>query len=351
MTEVKGISKLYGNKYAVKDLSFTADKGKIYGFLGPNGAGKSTTLNIMTACLSASEGTVVVDGLDVYKNSDEYKKQIGFLPEIPPLYPDMTPLESLNFVADAKGLSRTEKDNSVSELLELCMLTNVKDRLIKNLSKGYKQRVGIAEALIGDPKLIILDEPMVGLDPKQLVEMRNLISSLKEERTIILSSHILSEVEEICDSLIIISKGQLVAQGSLEEIASEYIKVNSLMLNIKGDVNKIRMALNDINEITYYEIENCTDNTYNVHIEYPKTDDIREKLFFTFSQLSMPILQSVNTTMSLQDVFLKLTDKSDDTEELEAEYSADYFGSNSGQNKKSDETDDYKPLFGSEDND
>jgi len=341
VTEVKNITKLYGKNYAVKNLSFKTEKGKIYGFLGPNGAGKSTTLNIMTGCLSATDGTVEIDGLDIYKDRDEAKRKIGFLPEIPPLYTDMSPREFLSFVADAKGLDRTERDNCVEELLNLCSLKQVEDRLIKNLSKGYRQRVGIAQALIGDPDIVILDEPMVGLDPKQLIETREIISSLKEDRTVILSSHILSEVEEICDSLIIISKGQLVAEGTLEEISEKYITVNSLELRVRGDVNRIRMTLNDIEEISFYEI--AEDGEYKkIHIEYKKNCDIKERLFFEFSALEYPIVSMVNTTMSLEDVFLKLTAEQIASEETKPEILTEP----DGENDEEDAEEEYTPLFG-----
>jgi ABC-2 type transport system ATP-binding protein len=339
LTEVKNISKIYDKNYAVKDLSFKTEKGKVYGFLGPNGAGKSTTLNIMTGCLSATEGTVEIDGLDIYKDRDEAKKKIGFLPEIPPLYTDMTPKEFLSFVADAKGFDRAYRDSQVEELLTLCSLKHVEDRLIRNLSKGYRQRVGIAQALVGDPDIVILDEPMVGLDPKQLIETREIISSLKEERTVILSSHILSEVEEICDSLIIISKGQLVAQGTLEEISERYITVNSLELKVKGDTGRIRMSLNGIDEISFYEIKE--EGEYKkLHIEYRKESDIKERLFFEFSSLGYPIVSMVNTTMSLEDVFLKLTSDETTYEEEEKPRTHDH--------EKNEEEEEYLPLFGND---
>ena len=220
MVEVSHLTKKYGDFTAVSDLSFTIEDGLIYGFLGPNGAGKSTTMNIMTGCLSATEGEVIIEGHDIFEEAKEAKKCIGYLPEIPPLYPDLTPVEYLEFVARAKGVPANELDEQIENVMEETGITVYANRLIKNLSKGYKQRVGIAQAIIGRPSLIILDEPTVGLDPKQIIEIRNLIKSLGRKHTVVLSSHILSEVQAICDRVMIISRGKLVAFDAPENLES-----------------------------------------------------------------------------------------------------------------------------------
>ena len=218
MIEVKHLTKRYGNHTAVSDLSFTIEKGQIYGFLGPNGAGKSTTMNIMTGCLSATAGDVKIGGFDIFEESEQAKKLIGYLPEQPPLYPDMTPREYLTFVARAKGVSAKQIPEELSRVMTVTQIMDVGDRLIKNLSKGYKQRVGIAQAILGDPEVIILDEPTVGLDPRQIMEIRDLIQEMGKAHTVILSSHILSEVQAVCQTILIISKGKLVACDTPENL-------------------------------------------------------------------------------------------------------------------------------------
>lgn len=219
MISVEHLTKYYGDFMAVEDLSFEIDEGHVYGFLGPNGAGKSTTMNIMTGCLSATEGHVRIDGYDIFEEPEKAKKLIGYLPEQPPLYMNETPLEYLKFVGEAKGLKGQELYEQIAEVVELTKIEHVKNRLISKLSKGYKQRVGIAQALLGNPRVIILDEPTVGLDPLQIIEIRDLIKSLGETHTVILSSHILSEVQAICEKILIISKGKLVAFDEPENLA------------------------------------------------------------------------------------------------------------------------------------
>lgn len=222
MIEVSHVTKKYGDHEAVSDISFTAEPGKIYGFLGPNGAGKSTTMNIITGYIGASTGTVTINGHDILLDSSAAKKEIGYLPELPPVYMDMTVYEYLKFCAELKGVSKMSRKASVDEVMELTKITDMKKRLIKNLSKGYKQRVGLAQALLGEPEVIILDEPSVGLDPEQIIEMRELIKSLKEKHTVILSSHILSEVQAVCDYVFIISNGKLVASDSIENLENNF---------------------------------------------------------------------------------------------------------------------------------
>ena len=223
MIELKNISKTYGKKQAVSDVSLTMEEGHIYGFLGSNGAGKSTIMNIMTGFIAASSGDVTINGYDIYKNAIKAKALIGYLPEIPPLYPDMTVYEYLVFVSDLKGIKRAERDSEIDRVAALATLDDVGDRLIKNLSKGYKQRVGLAQALLGNPPIIILDEPTVGLDPVQIIEIRNIINSLKKDHTVILSSHILSEIEEVCDHVFIIADGVIKADDDLATLTSDGI--------------------------------------------------------------------------------------------------------------------------------
>lgn len=255
MIEVSGLTRKYGSHVAVNALSFTLNDGHIYGFLGPNGAGKSTTMNMMTGCLAATEGTVRIGGYDLFDEPEKAKALIGYLPEIPPLYPDRTPREYLRFVAEAKRVPKTERPSQIEEVMEKTKIADVADRLIGNLSKGYRQRVGIAQALLGKPKYIILDEPTVGLDPLQIIEIRELIKSLGEEHTVILSSHILSEVQTVCDEVLVISDGILLAceplkklkerfraaetgDTSLEEIFIELIKNPELFSGTSSDTEE-----------------------------------------------------------------------------------------------------------------
>ncbi len=248
MIEVSNLTKKYGKHEAVKDLSFHVEKGQIYGFLGPNGAGKSTTMNVITGYLCATEGTVTVNGYDTFKEPEKAKAQIGYLPELPPLYPDMTVTEYLKFVAKLKKIAKSERKTMIDEAMELTGITDVSSRLIKNLSKGYKQRVGLAQAILGYPEVIILDEPTVGLDPKQIIEIRDLIKKLGEKHTVILSSHILSEVSAVCDQIMIMSHGQLVANDTPDNLANLLSENHSSELHIKGtpeQLEKVRQTIED----------------------------------------------------------------------------------------------------------
>ena len=246
MIEVNNLVKRYGDHTAVDHLSFKIEKGKIYGFLGPNGAGKSTTMNMITGYIASTEGTVTIDGHDILDEPEQAKKCIGYLPEMPPLYFDMTVLEYMNFVADLKKIPKDKKKSMVAEVMEMVKITDMKNRLIKNLSKGYRQRVGLAQAILGYPEVIILDEPTVGLDPKQIIEIRDLIKSLKEKHTVILSSHILSEVSAVCDYVLIISHGKLVASDTPENLGKLAEGSNTLNLIVKGEKDKICTALGQI---------------------------------------------------------------------------------------------------------
>ena len=249
MIEVNNLVKHYGDHTAVDHLSFKIEKGKIYGFLGPNGAGKSTTMNMITGYIASTEGTVTIDGHDILDEPEQAKKCIGYLPEMPPLYFDMTVGEYMNFVADLKKIPKDQKKSMVEEVMEMVKITDMKNRLIKNLSKGYRQRVGLAQAILGYPEVIILDEPTVGLDPKQIIEIRDLIKSLKKKHTVILSSHILSEVSAVCDYVLIISHGKLVASDTPENLGKLAEGSNTLNLLVKGDKDHIRIALGQISDI------------------------------------------------------------------------------------------------------
>lgn len=308
MIEVENLVKRYGEHVAVDHLSFHVGKGQIYGFLGPNGAGKSTTMNIMTGYLAATEGTVKINGFDVLKQPEKAKKSIGYLPEIPPLYMDMTVYEYLKFAAELKKIEKNERKTQIEEVMELTMISDMKDRLIKNLSKGYKQRVGLAQAILGYPEVIILDEPTVGLDPKQIIEIRDLIRKLGEKHTVILSSHILSEVSAVCDYIMIISHGKLVASDSPEGLQKLQNTKRQLMILVKGERGDVQEIISAMGDINTYKIENGKEkDSVEVVIETEADRDIREKLFFALAEKKMPILEMQLSEKSLEDIFLELT--------------------------------------------
>lgn len=306
MIEVKGLTKKYGTHTAVSNLSFTIEENQVYGFLGPNGAGKSTTMNMITGCLSATEGSVAIDGFDIYENAVDAKKRIGYLPEIPPLYVDMTPAEYLAFVAEAKKVEKSERKSQIESAMEETGIKNIQNRLIKNLSKGYRQRVGIAQALIGNPSIIILDEPTVGLDPKQIIEIRDLIKKLGEKHTVILSSHILSEVQAVCDKILIISNGKLVACDTPENLENLFAGSKTVKLTVRGDGEKIKTALRSIPEIKNIDCTAAGDKTM-VEIKTDKDCDIAENVFFALADARLPILRMTEETATLEDIFLELT--------------------------------------------
>ena len=310
MIQVENLVKRYGNHTAVDGLSFTVEKGQIYGFLGPNGAGKSTTMNIMTGYIAASSGTVLIDGHDILKEPLKAKKCIGYLPEIPPLYTDMTVWEYLLFVAELKKVPGKERMDHVEEIIEKIKLTQVEDRLIKNLSKGYKQRVGLAQALIGYPEVIILDEPMVGLDPKQIIEMRDLIKGLAKEHTIILSSHILSEVSAICDHIMIIAKGKLVASGSPEELQAKMQAKAELEVLVLGEQKQIEKTLQALDMVDAYTFEEGKEEgSLLIRISAKDNADIRKELSVALSGAGLPILSMNRMEKSLEDIFLEVTEQ------------------------------------------
>ncbi|MBQ3065728.1 MAG: ABC transporter ATP-binding protein [Clostridia bacterium] len=326
LIEVKNLTKRYGDNLAVNNVSFTVEKGKIYGFLGPNGAGKSTTMNIITGCLAATSGTVVINGHDIFEEPVEAKKCIGYLPEQPPLYMEMTPREYLSFVAQAKGIAHSERTYQINYAMEKTQITGVQNRLIKNLSKGYRQRVGIAQAMLGAPEIIILDEPTVGLDPIQIIEIRDLIRGLAEDHTVILSSHILSEVSAVCNYVMIIAHGRLIASDTIENLSTYMVGSNILHMTVRGDLNRIRMAINTLapraKTVRYEENTEEKLDTYDIDIETARDEDLRELAFRTFVDEHCVILKMFTEAISLEDVFLKLTTEDDEDYKEEQEEAA-----------------------------
>lgn len=329
MIEVRNLVKQYGDHTAVDNLSFTVEKGQIYGFLGPNGAGKSTTMNIMTGYLSATSGEVIINGHNIFEEPEEAKKCIGYLPELPPLYMDMTPLEYLNFVAELKKIPRGERAGMIGDVMELVKITHMQNRLIRNLSKGYKQRVGLAQAIIGYPEIIILDEPTVGLDPKQIIEIRDLIKTLSERHTVILSSHILSEVSAVCDHVMIISHGRLVASDTPENLSKIMLGSNVLELTVKGNKTMVSEMVKALPDISEFEIHDSSEaGCVNVTVKSVPEIDVREELFYKLSDAKCPIMMMKSSNMSLEDVFLELTT---DTAPVSQEKKKRFFGKKEGQ--------------------
>ncbi len=308
MIEISHLVKRYGTKFAVDDISFSVGKGEIVGFLGPNGAGKSTTLNILTGYLSATSGTARVGGIDVLENPYEAKKPIGFLPEQPPLYVDMTVDEYLAFIYDLKKC-KLHKKKHLDEVCAVTKIGDVRHRLIKNLSKGYRQRVGIAQALVGNPKVLIFDEPSVGLDPKQIIEIRNLIRRLGEDHTVILSSHILSEVQAVADRLVVINQGKIVADEKTEEISRAVEDGRRYSVKIAGPQREVLTTLRAIPGVVYADSVGERElDSFTYQVESEPGIDIRKPLFYALAQKGWPILGLEAVGMSLEDVFLKLMD-------------------------------------------
>lgn len=321
MIQVEHLVKRYGGRTAVDDLTFTLEPGGIYGFLGPNGAGKSTTMNVMTGYIAADGGRVVIDGHDILRNPIAAKSCIGYLPEVPPLYTDMTVREFLLFAAQLKLVPKRERKEQIEMLLEKLSLSEVSGRLIRNLSKGYRQRVGLAQALVGNPKVLILDEPMVGLDPKQIIEMRELIKSLAGEHTVILSSHILSEVSAVCDHILILSGGKLMASGSPEELQQMMQGKTALTVTVIGEKEQAEAVLAQMEEVTQYHFEaGEEEGSIVIHIETKEDADIRKALSVALAGAGMPILSMSRSERSLEDIFLELTEAGPEVEmEEEAE--------------------------------
>ena len=308
LIEVNNLVKRYGDHTAVDHLSFKIEKGKIYGFLGPNGAGKSTTMNMITGYIASTEGTVKIDGHDILEEPEEAKKCIGYLPEQPPLYFDMTVLEYMKFVADLKKIPKDKKATMIEEVMDMVKISDMRNRLIKNLSKGYRQRVGLAEAIMGYPEVIILDEPTVGLDPKQIIEIRTLIKDLKKKHTVILSSHILSEVSAVCDYVLIISHGKLVASDTPENLGKLAEGSNTLEMLIKGEKSQIKQALESIEGVNSVTIEKDEkQNLWSTKVSTEENNDIREKVFYKMSDINSPIYEMKSKKVSLEEIFLELT--------------------------------------------
>lgn len=318
MIEVKNLTKKYGSNIAVDDVSFKIRGGRIYGFLGPNGAGKSTTMNIIAGSLAATSGNVLINGCDVCDDPIEAKKQIGYLPEIPPLYADMTPEEYLYFVAEAKGVKQGRIEKQVNEVMEQTGITHMKHRLISGLSKGYKQRVGIAQAMLGDPEVIILDEPTVGLDPQQIIDIRALIRRLGETKTVILSSHILAEIREVCDHIIIISRGKIVADSPLEELESRAGDSTTLRMSIKGGKDTILDVINTYPSVRACRVLADKGGIVELELELPRGLDIRDELFFAMAAKRCAVINIEQQSANLEEVFLALTDKTHGTPDKRA---------------------------------
>lgn len=320
MIEVTDLTKKYGDHAAVDHLSFRVEKGQIYGFLGPNGAGKSTTMNMITGYLAPTRGTVIIDGKDIQKEPEEVKKKVGYLPELPPLYMDMTVQEYLQFAAELKKVPKKERASQIEKVKEMTGITDMSRRLIKNLSKGYRQRVGLAQAVLGDPELLILDEPSVGLDPKQIIEMRELIRRLKEKHTIILSSHILSEVSAICDHILIISHGKLVASDSPEGLQKLLKGSMELELAVKGEFEKVKSVLEKLDGVESVEhIESAEQDCVKIKVVCREKADVREAVFYALADERLAILEMSSDKKSLEDIFLELTGETKHAEKEVAE--------------------------------
>ena len=312
MIEVENLTKKYGSHVAVDNLSFRVERGMIYGFLGPNGAGKSTTMNMMTGYIAATSGTVKINGYDILKNPEQAKKSIGYLPELPPVYPDMTVYEYLRFVAELKKVKKNERQVQIEDVMKQTQIEDVKGRLIKNLSKGYKQRVGLAQAIIGYPEVIILDEPTVGLDPKQIIEIRELIRELAKKHTIILSSHILSEVSAVCNHIMIISKGKLVASDTPEGLMTLLKGGRQMKLSVLGEQSKVEELLRSMESVKDFSMQPPrAEGMVSVNTRTEDTEDIRVELFRRLAAADMPIMELSLSEKSLEDVFLELTGEED----------------------------------------
>lgn len=315
MIEVNGLVKMYDDHVAVDHLSFVVKKGQVLGFLGPNGAGKSTTMNMLTGYISATEGSITVNGYDLYDEPEEAKKSIGYLPEIPPVYPDMTVREYLRFVAEMKCVPKKERGAQLEDIMARTQITDVADRLIKHLSKGYRQRVGLAQAIMGYPEIIILDEPTVGLDPMQIIEIRELIRSLAEKHTVIISSHILSEISAVCDTVMIINKGKMVVTDKVENLPKHLKGAAGLTLQVKGEQKRIQECLLAIEEV---ERADCTrgDTGEMVRVSIHSTNnaDVREEVFYALAGAHCPIYEMRSESMSLEDIFLEVTKEQQEEE-------------------------------------
>ncbi len=310
MIEIKNLVKYYGENKAVDDVSFTVDAGEVLGFLGPNGAGKSTTMNILTGFISATSGTVKINGYDILEEPEKARSHIGYLPEQPPLYKDMTVLEYLRFVADLKNVPKKEQMPMLARIMALVKITDVRKRLIDNLSKGYRQRVGIAQALVGDPEVIVLDEPTVGLDPKQIKDIRSMIRSLGKQHTVILSSHILSEVAATCDRVIIIDEGRIVAGGSASNLGNAIDGISRVEVIVSGNNDRAMQILREIDGINAVHFLRSEADSTVYQYETDEDVDVREDVFKAFARERMPLIGMRSLNPTLEDIFLKVTSSS-----------------------------------------
>lgn len=315
MIELKNVTKVYGTRKAVDNISFSVDKGEIVGFLGPNGAGKTTTMKMITGYMPPTSGTIKIAGYDIVEQPIEAKKHIGYLPEVPPLYLDMTVEAYLHFVGGIKGVPPKKRREDVERIIHEVGLTDVRKRLIKNLSKGYKQRVGLAQAIIGDPDVLVLDEPTVGLDPKQIKEIRDIIKELGKKHTIILSTHILPEVSMVCDRVIIINKGKIVAIDKTENLSAALQNSRRYFIKVEGPYEEVVNSLKKIEGVTNIEAEVDSDNTIKLTVESSADKDVRKDMFFTFAKKGFPILELKMLNYSLEEVFLELTTEEESYDE------------------------------------
>ena len=307
MIQVESVTKKYGQRVAVDHLDFLVNKGEILGFLGPNGAGKSTTMNIITGYLSATEGSVKLDGHDILEEPQEVKRQIGYMPEQPPLYMDMTVRDYLAFVADIKGVLRSRRRENIDKAMERTMITDMRGRLIKNLSKGYKQRVGLSQAMIGTPPVLILDEPTIGLDPQQIIETRNLIRDLGKEHTILLSSHILPEVQAVCTRVLIINKGKIVASDTPENLSRGLVGDNRLTLRVAAAEKDVLPLLRKLDNVLKVDsLGKKEPETVDVVVEAKREADVRRPVFNAMAKAGYPILMMKSMDLTLEDIFLNL---------------------------------------------
>ena len=315
MIEVKNLTKKYGTKTVLDNVSFTVNDGEVLGFLGPNGAGKSTTLNIMTGYISSTEGSVTIDGTDILDDAIAYKKKIGYLPEIPPLYVDMKVWEYLDFVCELKKADKS----CIDTILEEVKITDVKNYLIRNLSKGYRQRVGIAQALIGDPDILILDEPTVGLDPMQIIDIRSVISELGKKKTLIISSHILSEISAVCSRVLIINKGKIIAEDTPENLAQQMSGKNRHIARIEGDKDAIEDAISQVDGIDRFEYKGSfEDGSMDYIITCKNGVDIRKTFLKTLTNADLSVLMFKSYDVSLEDIFITLTEKAKEEQQNES---------------------------------
>lgn len=323
MITVEHLTKRYGDFTAVNDLSFEIEEGHVYGFLGPNGAGKSTTMNIMTGCLSATEGHVRIGGHDIFEEPDQAKRLIGYLPEQPPLYLNETPMEYLRFVGEAKGIRGQKLSGQIADVIEQTRLKEVQNRLIGKLSKGYKQRVGIAQALLGSPKVIILDEPTVGLDPIQIIEIRDLVRQLGQEHTVILSSHILSEVQAICEKVLIIARGKLMAFDKPENLERLLMASNTVSFVAEAEADEIKTILSGLASVAHWQMEPFEKGSIRVEVQMEDGDvqDVCRSIFLAFAEQKRPLLELTSKKANLEDVFIELTEgESVQMQEAKAQY-------------------------------